>query len=51
MPKILVYSPIDADTENVVNPLKEVGYIVSQTDNLENFFNIAADFCADIVIL
>ncbi len=51
MPKILVYSQNESDIENVINPLKEVGYIVSHTQTIENLFQIATDFNADIMIL
>ncbi len=51
MPKILIYSNIDSDVENVVNPLKEVGYILLHTSNFETLFDEAAQFGADIIIL
>ena len=51
MPKILVYSQNLSDIDTVVNPLKEVGYIVSHINDSSELFNVASDFCADIVIL
>lgn len=51
MPKILIYSQNLSDIDTVVNPLKEVGYIVSHINDSSELFNVASDFCADIVIL
>ena len=51
MPKILVYSQNSNDINSVVTPLKDVGYIVSHTNDFEKLYDLAAEFCADIVIL
>ncbi len=51
MPKILVYSNNETDVENVVNPLKELGYILLPVDNFSTFFEKATEFGADTIIL
>ena len=51
MPKILICTQHQSDKENVINPLKEVGYIVEVVDNKENLIEKGETFLPDIVVL
>ena len=38
MPKILIFSLNAHDVKNIIEPLKNIGYVLSFTDNKENFY-------------